>query len=84
MTKKDLNNWIMYHEIHHLARLGFSISRISRYLVSNRRTVKKYLDMNQFDYEQYLIGLQCRDKILNDYEEFVSSKLTEFPDTSAA
>jgi transposase len=84
MTKKDLNNWIMYHEIHHLARLGFSISRISRYLVSNRRTISKYLDMAQNEYEQYLARLQHRDKILSGYEEFVSNRLTEFPDTSAA
>jgi transposase len=40
--------------------------------------------MTQNDYEQYLIGLQYRDKILYGYQGFVSNRLTEFPDTSAA
>ena len=84
MTKKDLNNWIMYHEIHRLSRLGFSISKISRYLVLNRRTVKKYLQMAEEDYEQNLLRLQYRNKILTPYELFVVEKLTSFPDTSSA
>lgn len=84
MTKKDLNNWIMYHEIHRLSRLGFSISKIGRFLVLNRRTVKKYLQMTEEEYEQNLLLLQCRNKILTPYEPFVVEKLTLFPDTSTA
>jgi hypothetical protein len=45
MTKKDLTNWIMYHEIHGLNRLGFSISKTARYLAMDARTVNKYLQM---------------------------------------
>lgn len=84
MTKKDLNNWIMYHEIHHLSRLGFSISRISRHLVLNWRTAAKYLQMSEYDYEQYLIQRQYRNKILTLYESFVAEKLALFTDTSSA
>ena len=84
MTKKDLNNWIMYHEIHHHSRLGFSISKISRHLSLNWRTVAKYLHMDEYAYEQYLIRLQYRDKILTPFEGFIAKRLTSFPDTSSA
>lgn len=84
MTKKDLNNWIMYHEIHHLSRLGFSISKISRHLVLNWRTVARHLRMSEYEYEQSLIQRQFKNKILTPYESFVVEKLKLFPDTSSA
>ena len=84
MTRKDLNIWIMYYEIHRLSQLGFSISRIGRYMVMNRRTVKKYLQMTEEEYEQNLLRLQCRNKILAPYESFVAERLKSFTDTSSA
>ncbi len=84
MTKKDLNNWIMYHEIHKLKRLGFSISKTARYLVMDARTVKKYLQMTEEDFEHYLLSLLHRNKLLTPYEIFVKEKLTTYQDTSSA
>jgi len=84
MTKKDLNNWIMYHEINHLNRLGFSAKRIARYLGLDARTVRKYLSMSEQGFELHLINLTKRNKVLSDYESFVKDKLTNFPDTSTA
>jgi len=84
MTKKDLNNWIMYHEIHRLKRLGFSISKTARYLVMDARTVNKYLQMTEEDFEGYLLSLLHRNKLLTPYETFVKEKLTLYPDTSTA
>jgi transposase len=84
MTKKDLNNWIMYHEINRLGRQGFSSTRIARYLVMDRRTVKKYLAMTEQEYELYLLACDQRSKILASYELFVVQRLTEFQDTSTA
>jgi len=84
MTKKDLNNWIMYFEINHLDRLGFSAKRIARYLGLDARTVRKYLSMSEQGFERYLINLTKRNKVLSDYEPFVKDKLTNFPDTSTA
>ena len=75
MTKKDLNNWIMYYEIHKLKRLGFSISKIGRHLVIDERTVNKYLQMSEQDYEHFLIFYTERKKILSPYENFVKEKL---------
>jgi len=84
MTKKDLNTWIMYHEIHHLSRMGFSSSWIANYLRIDRRTVKKRLHMSEQDFEQHLLTTQVRAKILSPYENFVKGKLSEYPDTSTA
>ena len=43
MNEKLMNLWIMYHEIHHQHREGYKPGQISRYLVLDIRTVKKYL-----------------------------------------
>ncbi|OGS72527.1 MAG: hypothetical protein A3F91_10095 [Flavobacteria bacterium RIFCSPLOWO2_12_FULL_35_11] len=84
MTKKDLNNWIMYYEIHKLKRLGFRVAKIARYLVLDRRTVRKYLQMTEQDYESYLLLFGERNKVLSPYEIFVKDKLIQFQDTSTA
>jgi transposase len=84
MTKQDLNNWIMYHEIHRLNRLGFSKARIARFLVMDPRTVGRYLRMNEEEYERFLLRSSNRQKALDPYETFVVDNLTEYPDTSAA
>lgn len=84
MTKKDLNNWIMYHELHRLQRLGFSNAKIAQYLVMDARTVRKYLNMGEEEYEQYLLESHQRKKVLSGYEDFVADKLSTFQDTSAA
>jgi len=55
MTDTHLNNWLMYHEIHQLARLGFSKAKIARHLVLDARTVSKYLNMTEDDYERFLL-----------------------------
>lgn len=83
MTEKDLNNWIMYHEIHKLNRMGFSASRIARFLGMDARTVRKYLQMTEAQYEEHLLRSD-RKKILSPYESFVADNLKEYPETSAA
>ena len=84
MTKNDLNNWIMYYEIQKLTRLGFSNAKIARHLVMDTRTVRKYQNMDEQEYEQHLLKSSTRKKILSAYERFVTDKLSLFPDTSAA
>jgi len=84
MTTRDLNNWIMYHEIHKLHRLGFSNPKIAGYLVLDTRTVKKYPLMTEEDYENYLLKGQYRSKVLSPYETFAREKSDQFPETSAA
>lgn len=84
MTGKDINNWIMYHEIHQLARLGFKKAKIARYLVVDARTVGKYLAMSEQDYQRFLTSGTRRNKKLSEYEGFVRDRLIDYPDTSAA
>jgi transposase len=84
MTKKDLNSWIMYHEIQNLRRLGFSCAKIARHLVMDARTVGKYQSMSDEEYERFLLKSAHRKRILSAYEIFIKNKLTEYPDTSAA
>jgi transposase len=84
MTKKDLNNWFMYYEIHRFKRLGFSVAKIAHYLTMDARTVSRYLSMSEQEYEQSLIHASVRNKTLDSYEAFVAGKLSEYQDTSAA
>ena len=74
----------MYHELHKLHRLGFSKAKIADFLVMDARTVSKYLKMDEQGYEQYLVHISERKKILSNYESFVADKLSVFQDTSAA
>ena len=81
---KYLNKLIMYHQIHKMDRDGFSLSKISRELVMDRRTVKFYLSMNESQYEQFLCVQSEKKKELGPYEEFVKCKLETYQETSAA
>lgn len=84
MEAQTLNTWIMYHEIQRLNNLGFSKSKIAGYLKVNWRTVRKYFDMSEEEFEQFLHQKGDKDKILNPYKDFVLTRLKEYPDTSAA
>ncbi len=74
----------MYHETNKLSREGCSISYIADYLGINWRTVKRYLSLNEREYELFLASQLNRFKILAPYEHFVKSKLDKYPETSAA
>ncbi len=75
---------IIYHELHKFKRLGFSNAKIAQHRVLSARTARKYLNIDEEEYEQYLLGLCQRKKILSDYEDFVAKKLSKFQDTSTA
>src|SRR5690606_29185987 len=84
MTTRDLNHWIMYHEIHKLKRLGFSNRKIAQYLVMDARTVKKHLQLSEMGFEELLLKEKNRNRLLNPYEDFVRERLDRFPETSTA
>ena len=76
---------IMYYEIHRLHLIeGMSVRGISKQLVCDRRTVSKYLSMNETGYFEFIEKQRERNKVLSAYEPFVYSRLEEFNDTSAA
>ncbi len=84
MTKKDLNKWIMHHEIQRLSMMGFSAIKIANHLVMDSRTVLKYLRMTSQEFELHLLKSEERTKILSPFENFVKDKLTIYPDASTA
>lgn len=79
-----LAKFIMYYEIHRMHREGHSKSKISALLGLHRRTIRKYLSMNQADYEAFLIKRTERKKDLLPYEVFIKDRLHLYPETSAA
>ncbi|MBE3113166.1 MAG: IS21 family transposase [Actinobacteria bacterium] len=81
---KFLNKLIMYHQIHKMDREGFSLSKISRELVIDRRTVKFYLSMSESQYEQFLTEHVEKKRELDPYESFVKCRLETYQETSAA
>src|SRR5690606_33488585 len=79
-----LNKFMTYYEIHRMSLEGHSVSQISDHLVLNWRTVKKYLSMDEQEYEEFLIKGSQKKKLLSPYEDFVRSKLEVYRDTPAA
>ncbi len=52
----------MCHEFLNMNREGFSKSKISQYLVVNRRTVNRILSMDEMQFEAFLESLSQRTK----------------------
>jgi hypothetical protein len=65
-------------------REDYSVSKISRELLLNRRTVRSYLSMSESQYELFLINQCERKKELQPFEDFVKTRLEKYQDTSAA
>ena len=79
-----LTKLIMYHEIHRMSREGYSISKIGRTILLDRRTVRSYLAMSEADFDCFMEKQSDRKKELFPYEEFIKSKLKKHSDTSSA
>ena len=75
MNKKLIHKWIMYHEIHKRRREGFRPAQISRDLGLDKRTVRKYLSMNEKEYRDFIHNQKNRKKLLDPYEDFVKPGL---------
>ena len=75
---------MMYYEIHRMHREDYSVSKISREIGLNRRTVKSYLSMSEREYELFIENQSERAKELQLFEEFVKTRLAIYQDTSAA
>ncbi len=79
-----MHNVIMYHEIKRLKRVGFKAARIAKYLVMDRRTVKKYLSMSEEEYLEFKDKQLARSKKLDSYEDYVKKRLEDIPEATAA
>lgn len=74
----------MYYEIQRLLLTGLSRSAISKALVLDHRTIKKYAAMSVAQYEAFLANNDSRAKLLGVYECFVKERLTAHAAASAA
>jgi transposase len=54
MRNKQMQKWIMYHEVHKQHREGLKPVQIARELGMDRRTVKKYLAMSEDEYLDFI------------------------------
>ncbi len=80
-----MNQIIMYHEIHRLKREDhLKVSQIARKLVTDRRTIKKYLKMSEEEYFKFSEEQSDREKLLDKYEDFVKARLEDVTDASSA
>ena len=88
MTEKEfksLTRFIMYDKIHQLHNEEHrSIRWIAEYLGVNFRTVKKYLEMDPADFQQYSESMNNRSCLLEPYKTFIVERLSQFQDTPAA
>ena len=88
MTTKDykaLSRLIMYDKIKRFYEEGHqSIRWIARELNLNFSTVKKYLEMDQREFEQFSDTVINRGHILDPYRDFIIGRLSQYQETPAA
>jgi transposase len=84
MRNKQMQKWIMYHEVHKQHREGLKPAQIARELGMDRRTVKKYLSMSEDEYLDFIDNQLIRYKVLAPYENFVRTRLEHCQEASAA
>lgn len=76
--------FFMFQQVKYLSAHGYSIAKISSMTGLHWRTIKKYLGMTEQQFEAFQDQLSNRKKQLLPYEDFVRSRLSKYPDTSAA
>ncbi|MFA5820459.1 MAG: IS21 family transposase [Bacteroidales bacterium] len=82
--RKLMQKLIMYYEVHKFKREGLKTAQISRHLILDYRTVKKYLAMSEQEYQDFLEVQSSRHKLLAPYEDYIKARLEDCEDASAA
>ena len=78
MDKKQTDLIIMYYEIKRLRNdEKLSIQRIADFLGMNFRTVRKYLEMPENEFEVYMTTIGDRPYIMDPYKQFIINYLNE-------
>jgi hypothetical protein len=85
MDKKQADLIIMYYEFkRYHEEEKFSIQRIADYFGVNFRTVRKYLQMTDEEFDTYLTTLGNRPFLMDPFKAFIQNYLNEYADTPAA
>lgn len=74
----------MYYKIKELFGKKYKVTQISRELGKDPKTVRKYLNMSEEDFDKILKHLQYRKKKLKIYEPFIKERIELCPDCSSA
>ena len=79
-----MEKWLLYSDIQHLRRKGFSISKIAKKMGVSRNTVYKYLEMNPMEVSEWMAATKVRSKKLDPFRDIILVWLREHPDLSSA
>jgi len=74
----------MFNEIQAYKQIGYTIRKCARVTGIDRKTVRKYWNMNAEEYLKYLAASRERTKILDPYREEIISELETYPDITSA
>jgi transposase len=81
---KSKNKYVMWYKIKELEKKGLNKSQISVQVGIDRGSVRKYLNMNEQEFQKWIQKPNHLPRKLNPYLKFVKSELTQFPFLSAA
>ncbi len=74
----------MYTEIHKRKRAGYSQRAVARELDIDRKTIRRYWEMSEDGYAEYLLSSKSRSKMLDPYREYIVGELEEYPEITSA
>lgn len=74
----------MYSEIQQRKRAGYSQRAVARELDIDRKTIRRYWEMTEDQYAQYLLDSRNRTKILDPYRDFIVEQIEEYPEITSA
>lgn len=74
----------MYAEIQKRKRAGYSQRAVARELDLDRKTVRRYWEMTEDKYAQYLLNSKNRTKILDPYRDYIVDQIEEYPEITSA
>ena len=74
----------MYSEIQQRKRAGYSQRAVARELDIDRKTIRRYWEMTEDQYAQYLLDSRNRTKILDPYRDLIVEQIDEYPEITSA
>lgn len=80
----EMVGMILYIEIQKLKKLGYKKQRAARQLNIDTKTVRKYWNMSENEYADYVIQTRERTKIMDKYHDYVLDKIKTYPEITAA
>ncbi|MEI6823805.1 MAG: IS21 family transposase [Bacteroidota bacterium] len=83
-AKHNNKKVIMWYKVKELNSKGLNKSQISRELSLDRSTVRKYLNMNEEDFYQWIEKPRCLPNKLQDYYDFIKKLLEGCSSLSAS